>query len=152
MIFTAWNLAIWVFLCFLVFLVAVADTLVTQIQLYGMDSVINGTVTYTAIREPTAAIDAGFSTLEKVGTLSLTTHPVAAFEGQEFSTMPQLQVLDSNVSETSLSILFYCNILRIINILMVEVWHQERKFVVKVEQKCLCQTFQILWLKKNKKA
>ena len=98
-----------------------ADTLVTQIQLYGMDSVINGTVTYTAIREPTAAVDAGFSTLEKVGTLSLTTHPVAAFEGQEFSTMPQLQVLDSNVSEikiylSSLSILFYCNILRIINI------------------------------------
>ena len=79
-------------------LVATADQIVTQVQLYGMDDVINATVLYTSILEPSAGAGASFSGLQKVGTLVLTSHPVAGTEGQPFPTQPQLQVQDSSVS------------------------------------------------------
>ncbi|KAK7468036.1 hypothetical protein BaRGS_00036740, partial [Batillaria attramentaria] len=75
-------------------LVFAADKIVTQVQLYGMDDVLNATVLYTAIREPSAGADASFSTLQKVGSLVMATHAVGAKEGHPFSVQPVLQVQD----------------------------------------------------------
>ncbi|KAK7105773.1 hypothetical protein V1264_017108 [Littorina saxatilis] len=77
-------------------LVTAADQIVTQVQLYGMDSIINATVLYTSILEPSAGPDATFSSLQKVGTLVMTSHPVGGKEGQPLITQPQLQVQDTN--------------------------------------------------------
>lgn len=77
----------------------------TQVQLYGMDSIINATVLYTSILEPSAGPDATFSSLQKVGTLVMTSHPVGGKEGQQpLITQPQLQVQDTNVRYFALSI------------------------------------------------
>ena len=64
--------------------VTAADQIVTQVQLYGMDNIVNATVLYTSILEPSAGPDASFSTLQKVGSLVMTSHPVGGKEGQPF--------------------------------------------------------------------
>lgn len=79
--------------------VTAADKVVTQVQLYGMNDILNATVLYTSILEPSAGPEASFSSLKKVGSLVMTSHPVGGKEGQLFTTQPQLQVQDSNVSD-----------------------------------------------------
>lgn len=78
-----------------------AAKVINQIQLYGMDSVINATVLYTAVLEPswnTSASNQGqLTTIQRVGSLELTTHPVGGIEGRLFSVNAVLQVKDQNV-------------------------------------------------------
>lgn len=76
---------------------AVADALVTQTQVYGWSGVLNTTVLYTSILEPTGGTGGAFTTLQAVGSLVLTVAPLPGREGRPFQSQPSLRVLDSSV-------------------------------------------------------
>ena len=72
----------------------------TQVQLYGMDEILDGQVISTSILEPVAVGEDGFSAVKKVGSLALLLGPAGATEGKPFSVQPVLQVRDPEVSAT----------------------------------------------------
>ena len=76
----------------------VAYQIVKQVQLYGIDDIINGTVLSTTILEPSAGGEGGFADVQAVGSLALVLNPAGAIEGKPFSVQPVLQVRSTEVS------------------------------------------------------
>ncbi|XP_012942613.1 fibrocystin-L [Aplysia californica] len=77
----------------------VGKQICNQAQLYTFDDIINATVLYVSVLEPSVATEnEGVMTpLQKTGLLVLDTHPVGdVTEGQLFSTQPKLKVTDDN--------------------------------------------------------
>ena len=72
--------------------------IVTQVQLYGIDDIVNGTVISTSILESSTVDAGGFADLKKVGSLVLMLNPAGAIEGKPFAVQPALQVLSPDVS------------------------------------------------------
>ena len=72
--------------------------IVTQVQLYGIDDIVNGTVISTSILEPSTVDAGGFADLKEVGSLVLMLNPAGAIEGKPFAVQPTLQVLSPDVS------------------------------------------------------
>ncbi|KAK7468043.1 hypothetical protein BaRGS_00036747 [Batillaria attramentaria] len=73
-----------------------ADQIITQVQLYGMDTLINTTVLYTAILEHSSTPGAEPTVLQKVGSMLLTSHPFDGRENRPFRVQPVLKVHDEN--------------------------------------------------------
>ena len=78
--------------------------IVTQVQLYGIDDIVNGTVLSTSILEPSTVVADGFADLKDVGSLVLMLNPAGAIEGKPFAVQPTLQVLSPDVSTVLLPV------------------------------------------------
>ncbi|XP_076438726.1 fibrocystin-L-like isoform X2 [Babylonia areolata] len=76
----------------------VTEQVVTQVQLYGMDEIINATIVSISVLDPTTASSAsggesggGFETVRQVGSLELKVNPAGASENAPFTVQPVLQ-------------------------------------------------------------
>lgn len=75
-----------------------AERLLKVIQLNGLSDVVQAPVSYVTLVDPSAGSDAGPITVQRVGNLTLTSHPAGAVEGRAFSVQPVLSVFDDEVS------------------------------------------------------